>query len=169
MNAFVTAVLVALGGSIGAVARTLVSHLAIGAGLEAWIATLGVNVTGCFAMGWVFVVLEARFRASGSSALETSPHFHRLRDKGWQLGDDPTLPTVDLFRADQNLRFLSGLLMTGALGSFTTFSAFSLETVMLLRDGHLAVASGNCVLSIGLSLSAVALGLHVGQRRVPKR
>lgn len=169
MNAFVTAVLVALGGSLGAVSRFLVSEAASTLELPGWLATMLVNLVGCFAMGWIFIHLEARLRREGRSPLEATPHFPRLQAKGWALGEDPTLPSVDLFRADQNLRFLSGLLLTGFLGAFTTFSAFSLETVILVDAGSYLLALLNVLGSVVLSLAAVGLGLHVGQDRAPTR
>ena len=169
MNLLVTVVLVALGGSIGALARFSATLLLLSVGWRSWLTTLAVNAVGCFAMGCIFVVLEARLRASGKSDLEATPQFPRLREKGWALGPDPTLPAVDLFRANQNLLFLSALLMTGVLGSFTTFSAFSLETVALLQQDRLVEASLNVAGSLGVCLVAVVSGLYVGQRRTPQR
>ena len=52
------------------------------------------------------------------------------------------------------------LLFTGLLGGFTTFSAFGLETMYLLRRGDLAVAGANIVLSVIAGL--LALGLAFG-------
>ena len=48
--------------------------------------------------------------------------------------------------------------MVGLCGGFTTFSAFSLQTLELARDGRLLYAGANIVLSIVLCLVAVALG-----------
>ncbi len=53
---------------------------------------------------------------------------------------------------------LSPLLMTGALGGFTTFSAFSLDTLKLWQSGQIGQAALYVGLSVGLSLIAVALG-----------
>ena len=50
------------------------------------------------------------------------------------------------------------LLMVGILGGYTTFSSFSLQTLDLARDGRWATAGGNVILSVALSLVAVALG-----------
>jgi CrcB protein len=48
--------------------------------------------------------------------------------------------------------------MVGLCGGFTTFSAFSLQTLELARDGRLLSAAANIMLSVVLCLSAVALG-----------
>ena len=48
--------------------------------------------------------------------------------------------------------------MVGLCGGFTTFSAFSLQTLEFARDGRLLYAGANIVLSVVLCLAAVALG-----------
>jgi CrcB protein len=48
--------------------------------------------------------------------------------------------------------------MVGLCGGFTTFSAFSLQTLELARDGRLIHAGANIMLSVVLCLTAVALG-----------
>ena len=50
------------------------------------------------------------------------------------------------------------LLMVGVLGGFTTFSAFGLETVQLLRRGDWLVAGGYVCGSVLLGLALVLLG-----------
>ncbi|WP_298430549.1 fluoride efflux transporter CrcB [uncultured Jannaschia sp.] len=50
-------------------------------------------------------------------------------------------------------------LLTGLLGGFTTFSAFSLETVTLFERGEVAQAAGYVAASVGLSVGALALGV----------
>lgn len=60
----------------------------------------------------------------------------------------------ELFSADARL-----LLFTGLLGGFTTFSAFGLETMYLLRKGELLVAGSNVALSVVAGLLALWLGL----------
>lgn len=52
------------------------------------------------------------------------------------------------------------LLLTGFLGGFTTFSAFGLETMSLLRRGELWVAALYVVASVLLGLVAVWIGLN---------
>jgi fluoride exporter len=50
------------------------------------------------------------------------------------------------------------LLMTGILGGFTTFSAFSLDTLKLWETGQTTTALAYVAGSVLLSLAAVAIG-----------
>lgn len=50
------------------------------------------------------------------------------------------------------------LLMTGLMGGFTTFSAFSLDTLKLVETGQPVQAAAYVLGSVALSLIAVALG-----------
>ncbi len=54
-------------------------------------------------------------------------------------------------------------LITGVLGGFTTFSAFSLETLLLWREGQGVLALANIALNLLLSLGGCALGLWLGR------
>jgi fluoride exporter len=63
--------------------------------------------------------------------------------------------------AGQDLRLF---LATGLLGGFTTFSAFSLETVNMIRTGETGKALAYIVLSVGCSVAALALGLLLARR-----
>lgn len=60
-----------------------------------------------------------------------------------------------------------GLLAVGVLGSFTTFSTFSLETLTLLHEGAWGRAATYALGSLVLGLAAVALGVALagGLRR----
>lgn len=49
-------------------------------------------------------------------------------------------------------------IMTGLLGGFTTFSAFSLDTLRLVEAGRLAAAGGYVMASVLLSLAACVVG-----------
>lgn len=56
------------------------------------------------------------------------------------------------------------LIFTGILGGFTTFSAFGLETMLLVKRGDYLVAALNVVLSVAAGLLALWLGLAAGYR-----
>ena len=58
---------------------------------------------------------------------------------------------------------LRPLLATGLLGGFTTFSAFSLETVTLLERHQPALAVAYVLASVAGGLLALALGLRLGR------
>ena len=51
--------------------------------------------------------------------------------------------------------------MIGFIGSFTTFSGFSLETINMLNSGNYSVASIYITISIILNLFAVYIGLNI--------
>lgn len=51
------------------------------------------------------------------------------------------------------------LLMTGVLGGFTTFSAFSLDAVRLIEDGQAATAALYILGSLVLSIGGLVLGM----------
>jgi len=61
------------------------------------------------------------------------------------------LAGVVLFFALSNLlaQTVSIFLVIGILGGFTTFSAFSIETCMLFRDGQIFLALCNIFISLG--------------------
>lgn len=54
-------------------------------------------------------------------------------------------------------------LVTGLLGGFTTFSAFSLEVVELCERGAWAAAAGYVAASVALSVSAAFAGLWLAR------
>jgi len=53
--------------------------------------------------------------------------------------------------------------MTGLLGGFTTFSAFSLEAMTLIERGQTGAAALYIVVSVALSLLGLALGLMIAR------
>jgi fluoride exporter len=55
-------------------------------------------------------------------------------------------------------------LFTGLLGGFTTFSAFGLETLLLLKRGEAGAAIANIVLSIAVGLLAAWWGYGITAR-----
>ena len=54
--------------------------------------------------------------------------------------------------------------LVGVLGSFTTFSTFSIETLNLLEQGEWLRAMSNIVLSVLVCLAAVWLGVLIGRQ-----
>ncbi len=56
------------------------------------------------------------------------------------------------------LRLLLGV---GLLGGFTTFSAFSLEMVMMIQRGQFTFAALYLILSLGLGISGLLFGLTI--------
>ena len=66
--------------------------------------------------------------------------------------------TTDLI--PPNIRII---ITIGFLGSFTTFSTFSYETMKLLEDGALIAASMNVMSNVGLGLIGTFCGLLLGK------
>jgi len=52
----------------------------------------------------------------------------------------------------------------GVLGGFTTFSAFSLETVLMIERREFAMASGYVAISVAASVIALFIGLILARR-----
>lgn len=65
--------------------------------------------------------------------------------------------------AHRGLTHFSPFVMTGVLGGFTTFSAFSLETVTLMERGAYASAGLYVALSVGLSIAGLMAGLWLAR------
>ncbi|MDP9142033.1 MAG: fluoride efflux transporter CrcB [Pseudomonadota bacterium] len=63
--------------------------------------------------------------------------------------------------ADSMLR---SLLVVGFLGAFTTFSAFSVDTLQLLEKTGAAAAGWNVLLNVVLCLAACAMGFWIGRQ-----
>ncbi len=71
---------------------------------------------------------------------------------------------VGFFEARQPLSSeAQAFAIVGVLGGFTTFSAFGMDTIRLVRDGAYLAGSANVVLQVAIGLSAVAVGLRLGQ------
>lgn len=54
-------------------------------------------------------------------------------------------------------------LLTGVLGGYTTFSAFSLQTLALYRDGQPVWAFAHVLLTVALCLGSVTVGYALGR------
>lgn len=121
------AVLVFVGGGLGAVARyglTLAATRALGANFP-W-GTFGINIAGSLAMG----IVTGLFFARGAPA-------------EWE-----------------NTRLF---LTTGILGGFTTFSAFSLDTIILWERGAMGALAFYVFGSVALAIAALFAGYSVAR------
>jgi len=65
-----------------------------------------------------------------------------------------------LFGADRTRMLLLGV---GVLGGFTTFSSFSLETVLMIERGAVAAAGAYAAASVALSIGALVAGLALAR------
>ena len=122
-----TLFVVAVGGSLGAVARftlsnwfnrVLVFHQSVHVG------TALVNIIGSLIMGLVYVYV-----------VERAIWHPQLR----------------------------GLVMVGLLGSFTTFSSFSLEAINFFERGHPWLSLAYVFGSVSLSIAAAVAGITIGR------
>jgi fluoride exporter len=108
---------------------------AIGSVARYWLAALSVRHWGeTFPWGILIVNVSGSFLIGLFGAL-TAP------DGPWPLGTDARL-----------------FFMAGVCGGFTTFSAFSLQTLSLLENRQWLYAGANIVASVVLCLVAVWLG-----------
>ncbi len=69
-----------------------------------------------------------------------------------------------LLRADAVGADARVFIFAGLLGGFTTFSAFGVETVALMRKGELLVAGVNVVGSVVVALAALWIGMALVQK-----
>ena len=68
-----------------------------------------------------------------------------------------------VFAAHRGFTQLNPFVLTGLLGGFTTFSAFSLEAVSLFERGAFGLAVLYVSLSVGLSIGGLVLGLIIAR------
>lgn len=65
--------------------------------------------------------------------------------------------------ADRGLQHWLPFLMTGVLGGFTTFSAFTLDALRLAEEGRMTAAGAYVLASLIASVLACALGLWIAR------
>ena len=70
-------------------------------------------------------------------------------------------PTSRFVVSNETRAVVNQFFMVGVLGGFTTFSAFSLQTLSLLREQQWWLAGANVLVSVTACLVAVALGYYV--------
>lgn len=112
--------IVGTAGFLGSISRYLIGVWIGGRNSTAFpIATLLVNLVGCFLIGILSILVERSF---------------------------PQHRSLYLFGS------------VGFLGAFTTFSAFGLETLQLLRNQQPSLAFANVIANVALGLVAVWAG-----------
>ena len=125
---FKTLMLIALGGSVGAVMRFLTQVTVYElAGRSFPYGTLVVNVVGSFLMGLLSIFLVEKFNLGAE----------------WHMA-----------------------ILIGVLGSFTTFSTFSIETLVLFEQGDMIKAMSNIILSVTLCVGSVWTGAYFAKQLV---
>jgi CrcB protein len=66
-----------------------------------------------------------------------------------------------VYLGQKMLSHLNPFLMTGILGGFTTFSAFSLEAYTLFERGEVGQAAIYVIASVVLSIAALIAGIFI--------
>lgn len=68
-----------------------------------------------------------------------------------------------IYSFHRGVEYLNLFVMTGVLGGFTTFSAFSLEAFTLFERGQTSAAALYILLSVVLSIAALVLGVFLAR------
>lgn len=68
-----------------------------------------------------------------------------------------------VYAFQKDIEHLNPFVMTGILGGFTTFSAFSLEAFTLYERGEIAQSIMYIALSVGLSIAALIAGVFIAR------
>lgn len=161
MQNFTLFLWVALGGGLGAAARFALTELFS----TTLLPTLLINIIGSGLMGYLFILLEKRLRKDGNSRLPEKLSKVNPKAKPAFYEKDLTLQAVDHFRANIKLSYLSAFLLTGFLGGFTTFSAYSLFNVVLLQQGNTLGFLINLVLTPALALACFLIGCTLALKK----
>jgi fluoride exporter len=104
---------------------------------------LGVQTTRAFGAGWPYGTFLANVLGGLCMGLLIATLAHRggAGQEHWRL-----------------------LLGVGVLGGFTTFSAFSLETALMIERGQALQAAAYIAASVAFAVGALFLGLIVARR-----
>lgn len=68
-----------------------------------------------------------------------------------------------IYSFHRGMEHLNLFVMTGILGGFTTFSAFSLEAFTLFERGQVVSAAVYILLSVVVSIAALVLGVFIAR------
>ncbi|ALO46208.1 fluoride efflux transporter CrcB [Pseudohongiella spirulinae] len=125
-------------------------------------------------MMWLFIALGGAAGALARYSLMTLVHASRIGTNGaWQLLPIGTLIVNVLGSLLIGMLYVliiekmilpaefRSLLVVGLLGAFTTFSTFSLDTVLLLEQGFWLQAITYTLLSVVLCVLAAWLGMAI--------
>lgn len=74
------------------------------------------------------------------------------------------LPWLLAREADGAAHHMRLLVVVGALGAFTTYSTFGVDTLTLWREGKIGVAIAYVAMHLVLGFAAVGVGALVGQK-----
>ena len=136
-----TILFIALGGSLGAIARfSIQKFFASKTSIPGWIPIALINIAGSLLIGF---------------------------SVAWLTGDLKTLKLHHLSPMQQEqeiiaLNAIIALLAVGFCGAFTTFSTFSLDNFFLSIDKKGQMLA-NMIGTTALAFGAVLLGWHLGQ------
>ncbi len=75
----------------------------------------------------------------------------------WQFFNDYEIPA-----------HIRAILITGGLGAFTTFSTYSLDTVILLQNGQVKMGLMNTAVNATLGIIAVWVGITAARHALPQ-
>jgi len=73
---------------------------------------------------------------------------------------------IIVYMAERSGHRLAPFLVTGILGSYTTFSSFSLDALVIYERGQIGIAAAYVTASVMLSLGAIFAGLVVARNLV---
>ena len=114
---------------------------------------LEVALGGALGASARFVACAAFTRADGQGFPWASVFVHVLGS--FLMG------VLVIWLQEKGLARHAPILLTGVLGGFTTFSAFSLDAVKLWEQGAVGLAAGYVPGSVAVSITALALGMSL--------